>query len=271
MQKAYVNDTAFEYRVAEPDDPVQAVAVPTIVLLHGFPMDSRIWANVADELASEYRVISPNLRGFGTFTADAEFTIDSLADDVHALLHEIGGTPCVLAGLSMGGYVALSFAARHAESLTGLVLVASKAEADDDAARRRRDETLDLLQHEGVPALVEQMHPKLVADQTLRDDPALVETLCRIMLDTPLATAEEACRAMRDRTDRTSDLASLDLPVGIVAGEADEVIPLNVARAMADRVRDVEFTSIANAGHVLPLERPREVADAIRSIARRSR
>src|SRR4051812_25394164 len=81
-------------------------AGPALALVHGFPLDSRIWEAQLNELSNRFRVIAPDLRGFGHSRSDAPFTMESLADDVHALLEKIGALPCVLGGLSMGGYAA---------------------------------------------------------------------------------------------------------------------------------------------------------------------
>src|SRR2546421_13112202 len=77
-----------------------------VVLLHGFPLDSSMWeAQLAalGDATGAYRVIAPDLRGFGQSKSDTPFTIESLADDIHALLSAVGALPTVLVGLSMGG------------------------------------------------------------------------------------------------------------------------------------------------------------------------
>ncbi|HXE55885.1 MAG TPA: alpha/beta fold hydrolase, partial [Tepidisphaeraceae bacterium] len=75
-----------------------------LVLVHGFPLDRRMWDAQVSEFSSKHRVIAPDLLGFGQSKSGDAFTIESQADAVHALLQEIGAFPCVLAGLSMGGY-----------------------------------------------------------------------------------------------------------------------------------------------------------------------
>src|SRR4051812_34430479 len=87
---------------------------PALVLLHGFPLDQRVWDAQRAALSDVCRFITPNLRGFGQSSSDQPFTMESLADDVHALLDSIGALPCVLGGLSMGGYVALAYARKYA-------------------------------------------------------------------------------------------------------------------------------------------------------------
>src|SRR5204862_4816250 len=82
---------------------------PTVVLLHGFPLDSRVFESQLADLSDKYRVVIPDLPGFGQSRSDESFTIDSQAESVHAYLKQINALPCVLAGLSMGGYIALAF------------------------------------------------------------------------------------------------------------------------------------------------------------------
>ena len=82
---------------------------PTLVLLHGFPLDKSIWDDAGYFLEQHFRVIAPDLRGFGESPCDRPFTIESLADDIHQILMSIGASPCILGGLSMGGYVALAY------------------------------------------------------------------------------------------------------------------------------------------------------------------
>src|SRR4051794_16033318 len=106
-----------------------------LVLLHGFPLDRRMWDAQTEKLSDHYRVIAPDLRGFGQSRRSDPFTIESLADDTHLFLEQLAAAPCVLAGLSMGGYVALAYAKKYAADLRGLVLVDTKAEADSPQAK----------------------------------------------------------------------------------------------------------------------------------------
>ena len=108
---------------------------PALVLVHGFPLDHRIWQDQLAELSASFRVIAVDLKGFGQTRSTEAFTIDSMADELSEFINVVGAGPCIVAGLSMGGYVAFSLAARHPEVLDGLVIVCSKAEADSQAAR----------------------------------------------------------------------------------------------------------------------------------------
>jgi pimeloyl-ACP methyl ester carboxylesterase len=186
-----------------------------LVLVHGFPLDGRIWADCVGELARSARVIVPDLRGFGRSPSDDPFTIESQADDLHALLAQIGALPCVLAGLSMGGYVSLAFAAKYPADLRGLILVDSRAEADSPAAREGRGQMIQLVRSKGTAAIAQAMLPKLIAS------PAPAQRLQSIMLDCSPLAIEHALAAMRDRRDYTQALADSALPVHVIVGEHD--------------------------------------------------
>ncbi len=107
-----------------------------LVLIHGFPVDARMWAGQLSGLSDRYRVITPDLRGFGGSTSSDPFTMESQADGIHDLLAKLGALPCILGGLSMGGYIALAFARKNATDLRGLILFDTKAAADDEKGAR---------------------------------------------------------------------------------------------------------------------------------------
>src|SRR5438128_2343499 len=127
---------------------------PVLVLLHAFPFDSSMWKPQIDVLVSTHRVLAPDLPGFGHSPLVPGWTIDSAADFVDDWLDEIGvKEPVALAGLSMGGYIALAFARRHASRLSKLILADTKAEADDAAAKASRATMIALAKTQGSAAV----------------------------------------------------------------------------------------------------------------------
>src|SRR5437667_3790465 len=141
-----------------------------VALIHGFPLDSRIFTEQAKALAQKYRVIRPDLRGFGKSQSSASFTIASLADDVHALLGEIGALPCVLGGLSMGGYIALAFARKYGKDLRGLMLIDTRCEADTAEGKAGRDKMIQSVRQGGAKAAADQMFPRMLAEQSQKSE-----------------------------------------------------------------------------------------------------
>ena len=270
MPTKQINGIEMSYEI---DRPATSVAQgPPLVLLHGFPLDPRAWQEVAEFTALNRLTVRPALRDFGHSHefADADspaFTVELLADDVHALLTELKLLPCVLGGLSMGGYVALAFARKYAADLRGLALVDTKAAADTPEARQGREEMIALVRREGTPAVVAQMLPKMTGPGVT---PAARERLRRIMLDQSADGIALACMAMRDRPDFTGDLPKLNVPTAVVVGEQDAITPPELARSMADALPDCKLTVVPNAGHMAPLEQPFAAAVALKGLLARA-
>src|SRR5688500_1730217 len=148
-----------------------------LVLLHGFPLDRRMWDAQVERLSGHYRVIAPDLRGFGQSRRSDPFTIESLADDLHLFLEQLGALPCVLAGLSMGGYVSLAHAAKYPADLRGLILIDTKADADTDEGKKGRAKMIELVKKSGAKAVADQMEPKMLAPGTIQSRPDVVKSL----------------------------------------------------------------------------------------------
>ena len=241
----------------------EAGAGPAVVLLHGFPLDSRIWKGQRDALASRYRVIAPDLRGFGKSQSRETFTIESLADDVHALLAEIGALPCVLGGLSMGGYVALEYVKKYPTDLRALMLIDTKAEGDTPEGKEARVKMAQLAREKGSAAVAEQMMPKMLAPDADKYRPAVVKELRAIMEACPATTIENALMAMRERRDHSANLPSIAAPTLILVGEADAITPPKVSQAMKDAIPNSQMVLIKGAGHMTPMEQPEQVNQAM--------
>jgi 3-oxoadipate enol-lactonase len=240
-------------------------AAPPIVLLHGFPLDSRVWAAQRDALsAGGRRVITPDLRGFGRSPSADAFTMESIADDVHALLADLGALPMVLGGLSMGGYAALAYAKKHPADLKGLLLIDTRAEADTPEAREARQKMIDAVRQRGSVAAAEMMMPKMLAPATPSKQPEVARELRTIMESQPPRTIENALVALRDRPDFRKDLASIAVPTLILVGEADAITPPAMAETLNKNIPNSQLVVIHQAGHMTPMEQPDQVNRAIR-------
>lgn len=234
---------------------------PILVLLHPFPFDSDFWQPQVDALASSSTVMTIDLPGFGmSESLPGEPSLDRWAD---AVAEEIdtafGEIPIVLGGLSMGGYVALRFAARHPHRLEALVLADTRAEADPPEARALRDKTIQNVEADGLEPLIEQLLPGLIAPES----PPEVWEQARTIAgrQTPAAVAA-ALAAMRDRPDSAAVLEDLSVPVLVVVGEKDERTPRPLAEDMARAARSSWLVTIPGAGHLASLETP-EVFNAV--------
>jgi YbgC/YbaW family acyl-CoA thioester hydrolase len=233
---------------------------PALLLVHGFPLDRFLWTHQVATLAG-WRRIAPDLRGLGESDVPADgYTMAAYADDLIRLLDRLRIQRAVVAGLSMGGYVAFEMLRRHRERVAGLILVDTRADADGPDARAARDAMAQLAQADGVRAVAERLLPRLVGRTTQQTQTHLVEQVREMMARAPLAGVVGALRAMRERADATRLLAEIDVPTLVVVGQEDEITPPAVARAMTDAIPSAAMTVIPGAGHLSPLEAPTAVS-----------
>lgn len=235
---------------------------PALVLLHGFPLDARMWRHQISGLSDAYRVIAPDLRGFGQSRSGDSFTMDSLAADVRAILKQLGALPCVLGGLSMGGYVTLAYAKMCPTDLKAIILMDTKAEADTPEAREGRKKMIQSVHSAGSPGVADAMLPKLLA-LAYQNSP-LAGEVRQMAEQCPPGTLVNALGALRDRPDRTDDLASIAESVLVIVGDQDAITPPQIAREMHGRIPNAQLEIIPNAGHMSPMENPDAVNAAIR-------
>jgi pimeloyl-ACP methyl ester carboxylesterase len=226
-----------------------------------------MWAPQVEALQDAYRLIVPDLPGFG---GSRGFTgvpsLDRMADAVAELLDELKvNERIVLGGLSMGGYTALAFARRHAGRLRGLILADTKAEADDAAGKANRDRLIAFATQNTAGAVLEQMIAKLVGPETMAQRPEVVETIRQIAESQTSEGIIGALRALRDRPDSGLALSAIGVPALVVVGEQDALTPPTVAESLAARIRGTKLVRIKGAGHLSNLERPDLFNAAVRS------
>jgi pimeloyl-ACP methyl ester carboxylesterase len=235
-----------------------------VVLVHGFPLDSRMWEAQIEALSDRHRVIAPDLRGFGQSKSDGPFTIASQADDLHALLKATEALPCAFCGLSMGGYVALAFARSYSSDLKALALIDTRSESDTPQGKENRAKMMQLVREHGAKAVADQMLPKLIAEQTAQHRQDIVHKLRHMMESQSPGTIENALVAMRDREDYTHDLSGIRVPTLILVGEHDAITPPPVSESMSKLIRHPTLVIIKRAGHMAPMEQPDDVTTAMR-------
>lgn len=256
MAQASINGTSIHYQ--------QRGRGPAVVLLHGFPLDMRVWEEQSAALADAYRVVRVDLRGFGQSAASGPFSIEALADDVNALAKRMDLCPFVLGGLSMGGYVALAYARKYPMDLAGLILADTRAAGDTADGKKARNEMAELARNQGAKAVADRMEPKMLAAGTRARRPEVYALMRQMMEGCSPQTIAHACLAMRDRGDLQDELPSIPCPTLIVCGEEDVSTGPEPSRAMQRAIPDAEMAIIAGAGHLSPMEMPDAVTAEMR-------
>ena len=235
---------------------------PPVLCVHGFPLSSTLWEPLVEALQDDYRVIVPDLRGYGQNEPDMELSMRRFAEDLAALLDELDVTePVVMVGLSMGGYILFEMVRRFPERVRALVLVDTRPQADDEKGKQGRAQTAQRVLDEGSHVVADDMVNKLFASQT---GDALRQRWYGIMNAVDPESVAGALHAMAQRPDSTPTLAEIDVPTLIVVGKEDVITPPSDARAMADAIEGAELVTVPNAGHMTPVEQPDAFNQAVR-------
>ncbi|PRX49257.1 pimeloyl-ACP methyl ester carboxylesterase [Prauserella shujinwangii] len=239
----------------------------SLVLLHAFPVDARMWNEVREPLVQRTRLITPDQRGLGRTAlpeTDREPSLDDAARDVLALLDKLELDQVILGGCSLGGYVTLAVLRAAPERIGGLVLIDTKATADGEEARRARLEMADRAEAEGISGwLADAMLPKVLGETTRRTKTDLADQIRELVEAQPAAGVAWAQRAMAARPDATDVVREAHVPALVVVGEEDTVTPPEAARELAGALPDATLTVLPGVGHLTPLEDPDGVAKAI--------
>lgn len=238
---------------------------PVVVLLHGYCGSSAYWEQVVTSLSEEARIIALDLRGHGrssdeTGTEETN-AMELYADDLAAMLDQLEITKACVLGHSLGGYITLAFAERYSEKLSAFGLVHSTSLPDGDAAKENRDNAVAAIKKDGVASFVEGLVPKLYAPDNKIAMPEQVENSIAIGKGTSSAGAIGAAKGMKVRPDRTEVLKQTKLPLLLLAGEQDQIIPAE--RTFLVEGSHVTQVKLADAGHMGMIEQPEAFSEAV--------
>lgn len=229
----------------------------TLLLIHGFPQDHRIWDLNTDALGRYAKVLAPDLRGFGRHASrDTAVTMEAFAADLHALLHREGAERVVLCGLSMGGYIAMAFIERWPGSVDGLVLCNTRSTEDTAEGKIAREATAKDALEKGMGVIARGMLPKVLGAQTRRTRPELAARVESMMAEQDPGAVAAAARGMAMRPDRTGVLRTFRKPALVITGEEDALMPLPTSKAMVDALPNGSLHVLPKVGHLGNLESP---------------
>ncbi|WP_327838303.1 alpha/beta hydrolase [Bacillus salipaludis] len=233
-----------------------------IILLHGFCGSSRYWEKVIPSLAEKYRVIAPDLPGHGDTTIFKENdSIEVFADVIKEFLDELNVDKVTMFGHSLGGYITLAFAEKYSERLSGFSLVHSTAYPDSDDAKKGREANVSKVQELGISALIDGLVPKLFSPENVEKNAEYVDTTRQIGYSTSPHGAMSTLIAMKNRPDRNYVLEETTLPVLLIAGEKDQIIPKENTFSVTKS--NIKQRVIKDSGHMSMYENPNELISEI--------
>jgi pimeloyl-ACP methyl ester carboxylesterase len=193
-----------------------------------------------------------------------------MADDVAALLPVLGvAERVIVGGLSMGGYVALAFARRHAGWLAALMLADTRAEADTPEGRANRDRMIAFAEAHSALDVLEEMLPKLVGQDTHQQRPQVLDEIRQIAGEQQPTALRAALQSLRDRPDARPTLGAIAVPSLVLVGADDMLTPPAAAETLAAGISGAIMVEIPRAGHFSNLEQPEEFNMAVGGFIRR--
>lgn len=234
-----------------------------LLLIHGFPFDRTLWRTQIAGLSQIYRVIAPDLRGFGQSSeTDGEaVTMDQYAADLKSLLDSVNITRAVVGGISMGGYIALAFYTQYADRVKGLILANTRAVPDSEEGKRSRLANAQKVGESGTGFLVDDMAAKMLGSNA---KPEIEIAVRSMMMRQRPAGVMSALRGMAQRPDRTALLRFATVPILIVSGSQDVLIPSSDSETMHALIPNSRLVIIPDAGHLSNLDK----ADAFNHVVR---
>jgi pimeloyl-ACP methyl ester carboxylesterase len=236
-----------------------------LLLVHAFPLDHSMWDAQVAALSSRWRVIAPDLRGFGqSQVSEGTVSMEQLADDLAGLLDELGiDEPVVYCGLSMGGYIGWQFYRKYASRVRAMILCDTRAIADTPEFLVGRKDMIERVLREGAEPVAQAIIPKLLAASTIASRPELVAGVHRVIVSNNPQGLAAALRGMRDRPDATALLPEIRCPCLVIVGKFDAISTLEEMRSIAAKIPGAKLVTIAGAGHLTPIEQPTHTTDAI--------
>ena len=228
-----------------------------LVLIHAFPLSRKMWTAASANLIDEFKIILPDLPGFGDSARQAKPSIPDMAREVAALLDRLKITePVWMGGLSMGGYVLFEFLRQFPKRVRGLGLFATRATADTPEARENRLRAIEAIEKCGMEPYAEKIVKSQLGKTTLEKNPEILRTAWDIMRSQAREGAMDALKAMAQRRDSSDLLGAIRVPTLIMAGSEDTIVPEAEMEAMHRQISGSEFYAIPQSGHLVNLEQP---------------
>jgi 3-oxoadipate enol-lactonase len=237
-----------------------------VILIHGHPFDRTLWRPQVAALRGDFRVVAPDLRGFGHSPVTRHLVMmRELAADIEELLETLGIERAAVVGLSMGGLVTMELVASQPERYWAMGLVATTMEPPTPAERQARRERADAVERGGIQVLLDYMHTGLYGP----DCPEPVRARADAMMSAaPPAGAAAALRGRAQRPDYRTLLAGLDVPALVCAGSADPWSDQAVTAEITAHLKRPEQVVIDGVGHLPNLEAQDEFNNVLRAFLR---
>lgn len=231
-----------------------------IVFVHGFPYDHMMWKEQIKEFSQKYFCVAYDIRGLGESPAGTgQFTMESFIDDLEKIIDELKLDKPILCGLSMGGYISLRALERMQEKFSAAILCDTKSEADNNEGKLKRAAGIKRINTEGLAPFAKDFITNCFGNHFRQNKKEELDRTIEASSQYDPTGVKGCLLAMLGRTDTTSSLEKINIPILLICGEEDVLTPPAVMKEMQKKIKDAQYVEIKNAGHMTPIENPEEV------------
>jgi pimeloyl-ACP methyl ester carboxylesterase len=224
-----------------------------------------MWISQIQELSKNYFCVSYDIRGLGESPAgDGQFTMEFFIDDLEIVIDELKLDKPVLCGLSMGGYISLRALERMPERFSAAILCDTRSEADNDEGKLKRAAGIKRLNKEGLAPFVKDFITNCFGEDFKQNKNEEFQKIIKKSSLFDYVGVKGGLLAMLSRSDKTASLGKINIPTLLICGEQDVLTPPPVMKDMFHKINKAEFVEIQKAGHMTPIENPKEVNKAIK-------
>jgi pimeloyl-ACP methyl ester carboxylesterase len=236
-----------------------------VMLVHGFMEEGTVWKAVSKELKSKYKVIVPDLPGFGKsqIGKKAVLSMEWYAEFLKAICAQEKLKSFILIGHSMGGYISLAFAAKYPQLIAGLGLLNSHCFEDTAEKKASRRKSIAFIRKNGTAPFVKELYAQLFAEKYKKKHKRALASMIKQALAYSPEAVIGATEAMIKRKDRSEVLRKAKVPVLLISGKEDKVVPLDLSLKQASLAPFTEIHLLPKTGHMSMLERKKETMAAI--------
>ena len=240
-----------------------------IVLIHGFPESFEIWNTFSESLSKHFRIIAIDLPGFGeSESIGYTHPMNLMAECVKEVMDQIGYRKYVVAGHSMGGYVALAFAELFPKNVSGLCLFHSSALPDSEEKKKDRLRAVEIVKQD-QKHYVSELINKLFAPDNVPKFEKEIRWLKELGTNTSPQGIINALLGMKDRPDRQDILKKADFPIQFIIGKNDQVMPFQSLMDQSKLNKNTSVTVLEHSGHMGFYEEKERSQKALLKFARR--
>jgi 3-oxoadipate enol-lactonase len=246
-----VNEITVSFTDQGPDN------APTIIFIHGFPLNKTMWDKQVELLKTDFRVITYDIRGHGESDAGNDpFSIDLLVSDLIGFMNVLEIEKASICGLSLGGYIALNAIENYPERFEALVLCDTNCISDSQEVKEKRIATVESIIKDGVHKYAVASIPNLFAPESLKLKVTEVASVKNMILNTSELVLCSTLLALASRLETCSKLSEINVPVLILVGDKDILTPPAAAKGMHKKIKNSTLEVIEHAGHLSNLENP---------------